>query len=71
MHTINAQLLYDLREQVMPISGTELHEIFNALLGDPSPSGKTIIEVRALEELGRTNGNADMMYSLVAKLTKE
>lgn len=36
-----AQKLYDLREKYEFCSGSDLHEFFSDLLGDPSPSGKT------------------------------
>jgi hypothetical protein len=36
---MEAQELYDLREEYAFCSGTDLHEFFEGELGDPSPSG--------------------------------
>jgi len=47
---ITAQQLYDRREQFGEISGTDLHEIFQAVCGDPSPAGRTPIDLAALED---------------------
>jgi len=40
---IAAQELYDLREETGYCSGLDLHEWFNEQLGDPSPSGRTLV----------------------------
>lgn len=40
---IAAQKLYDLREETGYCSGNDLHEWFQEQLGDPSPSGKTLV----------------------------
>lgn len=39
MEEVNAQGLYDLREEFGFCSGTDLHDWFRSHLGDPSPSG--------------------------------
>jgi hypothetical protein len=53
----NCQFLYDLRTLTGFISGSDLHELFRKLVGDPSPKGNRVIEdlYRAFElcpELG-------------------
>lgn len=45
---LDAQHLYDARELYGQISGQELHEVFLAVCGDPSPSGRTKIDLQAL-----------------------
>jgi hypothetical protein len=45
---ITAQDLYDRREEYAEISGTDLHELFQTLTGDPSPDGRTPISAAAL-----------------------
>jgi len=36
---MKAQILYDLREKYEFCSGTDLHEFFDYVLGEPSPKG--------------------------------
>lgn len=40
---VAAQELYDLREETGYCSGSDLHEWFQKQLGDPSPSGRTLV----------------------------
>lgn len=40
---IPAQVLYDERERAAAISGSDLHDLFRAVCGDPSPSGRVLI----------------------------
>lgn len=44
--TITAQFLYDLRTFTGFISGTELHDLFRQLLGNPSPSGRVNLTLK-------------------------
>lgn len=41
---MKAQKLYDLREEVAFCSGMDLHDFFESVLGDPSPSGHQTID---------------------------
>lgn len=43
---ITAQFLYDLRELTGFISGTDLHQLFTKLVGDPAPKGRTPINLQ-------------------------
>jgi hypothetical protein len=45
---LTAQDLYDRRDERGEIDGRELHEIFQAICGDPSPTGRTAIDTEAL-----------------------
>jgi hypothetical protein len=45
---ITAQDLYDRRDETGEISGNDLHEIFEAICGDPSPAGRTPISRASL-----------------------
>lgn len=45
---MKAQDLYDRRDIYGEISGSDLHDLFNALIGDPSPAGRTPIDPAAL-----------------------
>jgi len=47
---MNAQMLYDLRSLTGFVSGTELHDMFSRLLGEPSPSGKQVMDIMRLKE---------------------
>lgn len=47
----NAQQLYNWREQTNEISGTELHMLFQELIGNPSPAGRTPIDIARLETI--------------------
>lgn len=47
---VSAQDLYDLREMTGFISGQDLHELFDAVVGEPSPSGYRPVNVLALTE---------------------
>lgn len=47
---ITAQDLYDRREEYGEIDGQELHNIFRAILGSPSPAGRTAIKAEALRD---------------------
>ncbi len=49
---IEAQKLYDLREVTGIMSGQDLHELFNRIVGKPSPSGKLLINRESLAEDG-------------------
>lgn len=46
-----AQELYDWRDETGAISGLDLHELFQALTGDPSPVGRTKISLDKLRTL--------------------
>lgn len=46
---ITAQDLYDRREEYGEISGNDLHDLFQALTGDPSPTGRTSIDASRLD----------------------
>jgi hypothetical protein len=48
MNTVKAQDLYNLREVTGFVSGTDLHELFRGVCGEPSPSGHTEICVEDL-----------------------
>lgn len=48
---MTAQQLYDWREETSAISGMDLHMLFQELVGDPSPRGKTEIDVDKLRDL--------------------
>lgn len=43
--TVFAQDLYDLREATGFVSGTDLHDAFTELVGEPSPKGKTLVTI--------------------------
>lgn len=43
-----AQVLYDTRENTAQISGSDLHILFYAICGEPSPAGRTEIDVNML-----------------------
>lgn len=43
MSTINAQFLYDYRNTFASISGLDLSDLFDEIVGDPSPAGETPI----------------------------
>lgn len=45
---ITTEDLYNARDEFQTISGTELHELFQAVCGDPSPAGRTPIDAAAL-----------------------
>ena len=47
---ITAQGLYDRREEYAEIDGNDLHKLFDAVTGDPSPAGRTIIDAEARAE---------------------
>lgn len=44
---MKAQKLYNLREEYGYCSGTDLHEFFQATVGDPSPSGRVEVPTDA------------------------
>lgn len=46
---MKAQDLYDLRDETGLISGTDLHEVFQAVCGEPSPAGMRDISPGKLE----------------------
>lgn len=45
-----AQNLYDARDEFGMIDGNDLHELFQAVCGDPSPAGQTPIDAAALAD---------------------
>lgn len=45
------QALYDLRETTGFVSGTDLHDIFSRLNGDPSPSGMQPLDLEDLKRV--------------------
>ncbi len=45
---ITAQDLYDRRDERGEIEGTELHEVFQFVCGEPSPTGRVEIDTAAL-----------------------
>ena len=47
----NAQQLYNWREQTGEISGSDLALLFQELTGDPSPAGRTPIDITRLETI--------------------
>lgn len=47
---ITAQDLYTAREHTAAIDGNELHELFAAVCGGPSPAGRTEIDTAALAD---------------------
>ena len=62
---MTAQQLYDWRDETGAISGTDLHMLFQELIGDPSPSGHVAIPIAALVALAE-RGNEDAAAALVA-----
>mgnify|MGYP000859624637 CR=1 FL=1 len=70
MATITAQALYDWRDRTGAISGTELHQLFQTLTGDPSPRGRTPIFLAALAMLAATDADADAAYQAMAALER-
>ena len=48
---MRCQVLYNLRDAVAWISGEDLHDLFYALVGDPSPSGKVEFDIKKLKNL--------------------
>ena len=44
---IKAQDMYDIREASGICSGTDLHDLFREVLGEPSPSGKKVVDLPA------------------------
>lgn len=52
---MKAAYLYDWREKNMLISGNELAMLFAEVLGDPSPAGKTPIDLDALKQVANDN----------------
>lgn len=56
MYTL--QDLYDWREATAEISGTDLHYLFQDLVGDLSPSGRIVLDIERLRELAETNVDA-------------
>lgn len=70
---MTAQDLYDRREEWGEISGTDLHELFQAVCGDPSPSGRTRIDVGALAAYAadcRAGQNAEYIASFCDAFTR-
>jgi len=66
--TMKAQTLYDVREEDAQIDGSELHRLFEELTGDPSPSGRTLIDPATLRaQIGEWN--ADMHRFIEEVLT--
>jgi hypothetical protein len=62
MNEMKAQILYDLRERFGSVSGTDLHEFFNQVVGDPSPSGS--VEVNADEAFNLlANGEVSVAWN--------
>lgn len=61
---ITAQDLYDWREATAAISGTDLHRLFQDILGDPSPAGRRPIGLADIAELAR-DGDEDAMVALL------
>lgn len=47
---LTAQALYDRREERGEIDGTDLHSLFADICGDPSPAGRTLIDVDTLAQ---------------------
>ena len=45
---MNAQNLYDRRDEFGEIDGRDLHALFEAVCGEPSPAGRTPIDATAL-----------------------
>lgn len=54
---MQAQDLYDWREEFAQISGSELHEVFRSVCGEPSPAGRTEIDPQALREYAESQRN--------------
>ena len=52
---VPAQVLYDLREEIGFCSGTDLHEFFSEVIGEPSPSGYAEIPSQAAYDLACTS----------------
>lgn len=48
MQIITAQAIYDERDEFAQFSGTAMHALFEEVLGEPSPAGRTPISVDAL-----------------------
>lgn len=48
---MKAQALYDLRQLTGFCSGTDLHDFFQRVVGDPSPSGDAEIEAVGLDAI--------------------
>ena len=57
---MTAQTLYDLRADFGDIDGMDLHWLFQQLTGDPSPAGRTPIDVEALRRIGDENASGDI-----------
>lgn len=68
--TINAQVLYDLRDELAQISGSDLHELFRAMLdGEPSPAGRTLIDIDRLIDIMQTTDDRDLSQFIQDALT--
>lgn len=52
---MTAQTLYDIRDEFGDIDGLDLHWLFEQLTGDPSPAGRTLIDVETLCRIGEEN----------------
>lgn len=50
---MKCQVLYNLREATGWISGNDLHDLFYALVGDPSPSGRDEFEPAKLKKIDK------------------
>ena len=66
---MTAQQLYDWRDETGAISGTDLHMLFQELIGDPSPAGNTPILMADLAQLAE-GGDMDAEAALFGMLFK-
>ena len=56
----NAQQLYNWREQTQEISGNDLAQLFQELIDNPSPAGRTPIDIARLERIAADAAGARM-----------
>ncbi len=63
---MEAQVLYDVREETACISGTDLHNVFRLLFdGEPSPRGAATFQLSRLVDMA-DGGNEDAQELLFA-----
>ena len=56
----DAQQLYNWREQTNEISGNDLAQLFQELIDNPSPAGRTPIDIARLERIAADHTGAHM-----------
>ena len=66
--TINLQVFYDVRDLTGHVSGNDLHEMFNEMTGEPSPSGNESVD---LEKIKETKLGEEFLAELNAPLSEK